>query len=293
MARKLVESPMTTRAARAGLDAGTHWRELDPEIHLGYRKGKRAGRWLVRHYDGKRYRQKTLGTEDDFVSEGTLSYDGACRAARDDVVQERRTARVKAARPVPTVRSAVIRYIERRNARSSLQAGRPVKSNCAGRLTVHVLEDAALADTPLHELTEEALRNWRSNLTGGKMTTRKRLASDLRAALNSAAEEGRRVLPPDLLITIKYGLRPPEHELYAPYEPVARDNQILSDTEVRWIIEAARQVDDKRSQGGDLLRMVLVLAAKGARFSQVQRLLVQDLQLIALNSPGIVGGSNS
>jgi hypothetical protein len=43
VAKTLKETPITTRNARARLPAGLHWRGIDPETHLGYRKGKRGG----------------------------------------------------------------------------------------------------------------------------------------------------------------------------------------------------------------------------------------------------------
>jgi integrase len=54
----------------------------------------------------------------------------------------------------------------------------------------------------------------------------------------------------------------------------ARDNQILSDETVRDIIDAAACFDED----GDVGRMILMLAATGARFSQLQRLTVGDVQ---------------
>ena len=47
---------------------------------------------------------------------------------------------------------------------------------------------------------------------------------------------------------------------------------------MRAIISAAFQVDKDGDWGGDLGRMVLVLAATGARFSQVMRMTVADVQ---------------
>jgi integrase len=45
------------------------------------------------------------------------------------------------------------------------------------------------------------------------------------------------------------------------------------------IIRAAREVDAERGDDGDLFRLILVLAATGARFSQVARLRVGDVQV--------------
>jgi hypothetical protein len=44
MAQKLKESALTTRNVRASLLVGVHWRGIDPDVHLGYRKGKHGGR---------------------------------------------------------------------------------------------------------------------------------------------------------------------------------------------------------------------------------------------------------
>jgi hypothetical protein len=53
-----------------------------------------------------------------------------------------------------------------------------------------------------------------------------------------------------------------------------RRAQALSEDKIRQIIRATEQVDRVHGWQGDLLRFVLVLAATGARFSQVSRLTV-------------------
>jgi hypothetical protein len=55
MAKTLAEAKITTREQRRKLPVGVHWRGIDPNVHLGYRRGKRGGSWLVRWYDGKKY----------------------------------------------------------------------------------------------------------------------------------------------------------------------------------------------------------------------------------------------
>ncbi|MGB3347892.1 MAG: tyrosine-type recombinase/integrase [Brucella anthropi] len=283
MARTLTEATITTRNARLKLREGTHWRSIDPDTHLGYRKSKRGGRWLVRWYVGdQRYQQTTLSTADDEIATGNLSFDEAVKAARAHVEKARRDAAAEAAGPVLTVRTAVQRYIATRDAREIARAGRIVKSD-AHRLAAHVLptDDApknladaelakwqaaqtalkTLADTPLHKLTKADLAGWRAALPG-KSTTRRRLTNDFKAALNAVA-------PDELKPIIAAGLVKPDSE---PSEPVARDNQILTDNQVRKLVQAAIATDD------DLGRMVVLLAATGARFSQVIRLRVGDVQ---------------
>ncbi|MEG3088507.1 tyrosine-type recombinase/integrase [Sphingomonas sp. PB4P5] len=119
----------------------------------------------------------------------------------------------------------------------------------------------------------------------GKIATRKRLSSDFRAALNAAAIASHRSLPADIASTIARGLRPTEIENATPIEPVARENQILTDQQVRAIVSAAGRVDADQSWDGDLTRMILVLASTGARFSQVARLRVADVQASRLLMP--------
>lgn len=282
MPKSLTESQITTRASRANLTIGVHWRQLDPDTHLGYRKGKRGGRWLVRIYNGSGgYKQETIGTADDIISTGTLSYDDASRLARQTVVSTRKLSAIEAAGPVPTVLSAITSYIERSNKRASARAGRPIRSGAASRLSMYVLSNDDLSNTPLHELTDAALRNWRKSLACNHSATGKRISSDFRAALNAAAEDGRKVLPADLPMTIRHGFRAPDEALAAQPVSSSKGSQILSDEEVRWIVEAARKIDKDHGWEGDFLRMILVLAATGARFSQVQRLRVQDVQIIA------------
>ena len=84
---------MAGRTERKRLAEGIYWRGIDPDVHLGYRKGKRGGVWLVRWYLGGGYRQRKLGTADDEFSQGTLDYSQAVRTAREVVETERLQAK--------------------------------------------------------------------------------------------------------------------------------------------------------------------------------------------------------
>lgn len=289
MAKTLKEAALSTRNARAKLGQGLHWRGVDTDVHLGYRKGKRGGVWIVRWRSGTGYRQERLSAADDELSEGTLDYAAAVRAARQRVEAVRREDRARSDGVVQTVRSALESYTAMRDARDSERAGRQVRSTATYRLALHVLgtekrgrreaiPGAPLADIALHDLDESKLKAWRAGLTSTmKAATRKRLIGDLKAALNAAFIEHRHKLPHLLPTIIKHGLAEPlsasDDEL-----SIARDNQILPDDTIRQIIAAAQQVDEMKGLDGELFRMILVLAATGARFSQVARLLVRDLQ---------------
>jgi hypothetical protein len=103
MAKTLKEAPITTANARAKLSAGLHWRSLDPDVHLGYRKGRRGGVWLVRWRSGVGYRQKPIGTAADAIKEGTLDFNAAVKTARKEVAAARLEAKAVADGPVLTV----------------------------------------------------------------------------------------------------------------------------------------------------------------------------------------------
>jgi len=51
MTKTLIGANVATREQRKRLPMGTHWRGIDPDVHLGYRKQKRGGVWLARWYE--------------------------------------------------------------------------------------------------------------------------------------------------------------------------------------------------------------------------------------------------
>ncbi|RUY09977.1 integrase [Mesorhizobium sp. M2A.F.Ca.ET.040.01.1.1] len=142
------------------------------------------------------------------------------------------------------------------------------------RLSRHVLTDP-VAEIALHKLKETDFDQWRSRRSPAlSVSTIRRVTNDLKASLNAAAVKNRSRLPAEVALIIKNGLSAGEA---AP--PVARDQAALPDADVRRIIGAARAVDIDQGWDGDLLRMVLVLSATGARFSQVARMAVGDIQI--------------
>ena len=289
MAKTLNEAPITTRNARARLPAGLHWRGIDPDTHLGYRKGNRGGGWLVRWRNGAGYRQAPIGTADDAIGTGTLDYNAAIRAARAAVEAARAEAKARADGPLLTVRSAVETYIAARNARHSRRAGRTVRSDAGHRLPRYVIGQKArgkqkaipaarLADVALHALKESDLLTWRANLPAElKETTKQRLINDLRAALNAAYAANRKRLDATFVTVVKHGLKAVNADDDDDL-PVARENQVLTDAQVANLLRAAQQIDAEEQWEGDLFRIIVVLAATGARFSQVVRMRVGDVR---------------
>jgi len=278
MSKTLVEAPLTTPNARSKLKAGIYWRGIDPDTHLGYRKGARGGRWVVRWYRGEGgYSQSTLATADDqFPADGKeiLSFNQAFRHAREHVHEERSGLRAIANGTVLTVRDAVESYVAMREQRERDNEGQggPLKRAARSSLGRHVLQ-SRLASVPLHKLDDDDLRSWRISLPDTlAYGTVKRITNDLKAALNMAVEVHRKKMPVELKLVIQSGLKADQSR-----SAEAR-RQVLSDKELSLVIQATYDVDKEQGWEGDLYRLILLLAATGGPFSQLRRLTVADLQ---------------
>lgn len=252
---------------------------------LGYRKpGRGAGGWVAKIVvEGRRLEERIGMADDDGAAAGAMPFRAAVAAALDWSQRQNAVLDVQklsgGARNVPTVRSAVAEYVASRGHRSSGSG-----ANAQGRLAKYVVSDPEFADTPVAKIRAQAILNWRGRLpirreaaggAGGAETdasiapaTVNRLLNDLRAALNAIAEKHRRELPAYLQSEIRIGTRA------MPAGANAR-KQILSDADVRRVIEGASTVDDT----GDFGRLVLLAAATGARYSQLAALKVADLQI--------------
>ncbi|MBM1174292.1 tyrosine-type recombinase/integrase [Microvirga arabica] len=263
-----------TPAKRSKLAAAKnpYWRGIGHGrggLYLGYRKPLRgAGTWVAKIVQGGRRAEERIGLADDMgAAAEALGYAAAVRAALSWAEgRERAFAALDAGDAnglALTVREAVNAYIKVREARSK-RAGADAKS----RLTLHVLSDPKISDLRLSRVTASALKEWRKRLSPElRPATVNRLLNDLRAALNTAIDEHRRVLGPHIRDEVKVGTK----ALLSADE--ARERQILTAADVRTLTAAAFDLDET----ADLGRFVLVLAATGARFSQVARLRVRDV----------------
>jgi len=240
-------------------------------LYLGYRKPMRGpGTWIAKIVQGGKRAEERIGIADDLgAPEGALAYAAAKRAAFTWAEgRERAFAALEAGDADGlslTVRDAVNAYILMRKARA-IRAGRDARS----RLTLHVLADAKIAELRVSKVTATALKAWRDRLSGDlRPSTVNRLLNDVRAALNATIDEHRRVFGPHVRDEVKIGTKA------ISSVADAREHQILTGADIRAITEAACDLDDT----GDLGRLVVVLAATGARFSQVARLRVRDVQV--------------
>ena len=280
MAKTVRDSRLDSRAAREKLKPSgkPYFRDLEPNLHLGYRKGKHGGKWVMRRYVGdEKYVVETIGAADDFAdADGveTLTFHQAQTKARERAQAVAEEARIASMGPAITVRSAIKEYLalrEKREAKDHAKIG--LKRDPRSRLTKHVLEaNEKLAAKPLAALTTGDLAKWRDGLQMAPGSVQ-RTVNDFKAALNAIARSAKAQLPPTMRDTIKDGLAT-VHAAPA----AAREAQVLPDPDVRAIISAAWEVDAGGKWEGDLARVVLVLAATGARFSQIARMTVADVQ---------------
>ncbi|TPI51715.1 MULTISPECIES: tyrosine-type recombinase/integrase [unclassified Mesorhizobium] len=280
MARTRIDAQITTRNARKQLKPRKkpYCRSLGPTVAIGYQRKQRGGVWqVVESLGKKRYRVEQIGIADDFVeANGATIYDfeQAKSAAVARIALWQVHDRASADGPAPTVRSAAEIYMEMQEARERVLQGKVrLRRDARLRLSRHILSDT-IADIELHALKEADLAQWRDRRSADlSVSTVRRIVNDFKAALNAAAVKHRSRLPPDMAIIIKNGLSAGEAA-----SPLARDQAALPDADVRRIIEASRTVDTEEGWDGDLLRMVVVLSATGARFSQIGRMAVGDVQ---------------
>jgi len=169
--------------------------------------------------------------------------------------------RIAALGPVVDVALACVEYFPTREQRDTAGSKRDARN----RLTRHVISNTALASTPLALLTV-------GQLAGLKLD--KRTKNDFRAALNMAAKRHRDVLPPTLRDVIRDGLA----SSHGPARAPRGERAGLPDSDVRRLIDSGWAVDEEGGWAGALVRLVMVLAATGARFSQVVRMRVADVQ---------------
>jgi integrase len=279
MPRALKEYRLNDRTARLKLPRRPkpYWRLIADGRHLGFRAGKQSGSWIARFRmpgSDVEYVTAKLGVADDRAEaddNDILSWAQAVEKANAWFAAQ--ASRRFSNKPVRTVREAVESYIDVLDARISERVGKPTRSITSCRLNVHVLRDTTLPPILLDKLSEADLIQWLGRVVGLKDTSKKRLCADIKAALNSAYSEDRRQLPSDLKSIISYGLQITVEDIANP-AAIARDNQILDDDGVRRIISEAYRADS----AGDLGRLVMLLASTGARFSQLQRMLVRDVQ---------------
>jgi integrase len=155
MAKRVRDADLETRAARAKLKVRgkPYYRIIGPGLHVGYRKGKRAGMWVVRRYAGAAsYKVETIAEADDHAdADGAqvLTYwQAQDQARRIAAAPHQRNGSYK-------VKDAVADYLVELEGRAS-------HTDSKHRLEAYAV--ALLGDKHVDKLTAETLRNWHRTL---------------------------------------------------------------------------------------------------------------------------------
>jgi hypothetical protein len=179
VARSNRNSRLETRTARLDkLDvaAKPYYVKLYPGLHLGYRRTRSAGTWVVRIADGQGgNRVERLGMADDYEDadgDTVLDYRQAQDAARERASKPKQP---RAPKPL-TVGEALERYYTELTRRGG-----------DTRNINRVRRNGLPFDKALRDLSARELLEWRDRVPG-RPATINRVSTVLRAALNLAAK---------------------------------------------------------------------------------------------------------
>ena len=214
MARTLKDSRLDTRAARLRLTARRepHWRSLSEGLSIGYRRAKKGGTWIARHYSADRGRRyHAFGASDDVAdADGVhvLSFVQAQERAREWFASLARRDRGEHEFEVSTVREAVHEYLawyemHRRDTRNVRYRADALILPALGEIKLSQLSTRkiqawldALAKAPARARTAPgAPQRYRAASSGREHLRRRRASANkvltiLKAALNRAWREG-------------------------------------------------------------------------------------------------------
>ena len=277
MARRLRDKNIETREARAKLKASPnpYWRAIGRGLHLGYRKSKTTSVWVVRKFVGDRpnttykYDVRTIAQADDREDandDTILDFWTAQEIARGERQPEAARRRAGAY----TVGDAVRDYLEH-------SEGRPSGRDLSHTFKTHVLP--TFGDTPVADLTADAIRKWHKGIAGTPARARTAIGSKqnyrdlddpeairrrqssanlclvkLRAALNHAWREGK----------VELG----DWQRVQPFRGVN-----VARARFLTLAESKRLINASEGDFRDLVRAALLT---GCRYQELARLRVSD-----------------
>jgi integrase len=195
VARTVRDAKLESRTARIALKASAkpYFRAIDEGLHVGYRKGKTAGKWVMRRHVGgaKVYEVETLGTADDTLDadgDVILSFSQAQAKARERFTKAARTDAglpAEAAGPY-RVEQAIEDYLQ------WMTENRKTSRNTRHRAEALILP--VLGDTVCDRLATKQIRDWRDALAKmpPRIRTKKGAAPRHRGPGDDPEEDARR-----------------------------------------------------------------------------------------------------
>jgi integrase len=183
MARRVRDRTIESREARRKLKASgkPYWRAIGRGLHVGYRKGKTGGAWVVRRYLGKQtYQLETIAEADDILDANGVEVLDFWQA--QEVARQGRQA---PKRGTYTVSDAVYAYIDRLEGRASWH-------DTKTRLEAFVLP--AFGDKPIAKLEADEIRKWHRSIakTLARCRTKPRAEQAYRAGSLAEPETARK-----------------------------------------------------------------------------------------------------
>ncbi|TQE98167.1 MAG: site-specific integrase [Spiribacter salinus] len=169
MARTVRDSRLQNRTARTSLEARSkpYFLTLHEGLHLGYRKNKAGGRWVVRWYAGDgQYRTKTIGTADDSAdADGVSVFDFRQAQEKARELSTELAANKQGVRLGPyTVADALDDYFRGRDSAADNIGAEQRRA----QLYINDLIGEKLVD----ELTRDDLKTWRDKVAAMPPMTR-------------------------------------------------------------------------------------------------------------------------
>jgi integrase len=181
MAKRVRDTNLETRAGRSKLKARgkPYYKVIGEGLHLGYRKGKLEGKWVVRRYAGNQaYITDTIGTADDIADA-----DGTVVLTFWQAQEKARATGNKMVYAGPyRVKDAIADYLVYLGGR-----GWGIEGQCQKHILAHLI-----GDIQLDLLDADTLSAWHRGLVSDKKDRRasqssaNRILVTLKAALNLA-----------------------------------------------------------------------------------------------------------
>ncbi len=232
-----------------------YWVKIAKGLSLGYRRNETAGPWIVRSIAGGKHWIRNFATADDFEDangDTILDFFDAQRIARNVA---RNGGKDDAAASLITVAQAIERYRDELKARGKDQYN-------ADLAKIHL--PPSIRQKPVATLSPKELGDYRNGLLATHSRGAiNRIICPLSAALNLAASKDASITNASAW---KIGLQ--------KLPDASRSNNVvISDDDVRRVIEAA--YEDSLEFG----RLIEAAALTGARYSQLARIEVRDLQV--------------
>ncbi|MGX9575783.1 tyrosine-type recombinase/integrase [Mesorhizobium sp. f-mel] len=277
MARRVRDATLDSKEARAKLKprGKPYFKSIGPGLHVGYRKGKEAGRWVVRMYVGdQEYRVETIADADDKLDANggsILTFWQAQDKARE--IHKAMSGEAGKVAGAYTVKEAVEDYLQ------WMEGARKSAKDARYRAEALILPE--IGDFDVSKLTAKQIRKWHSDVAKTAPRLRTKAGKEQRFKViddDGEAIRQRRATANRVLTILKAALNYAWREGKAASDREWRRVEPFEDVEsarVHYltIAEAQRLVNASSGSFRDLVQAAL---QTGARYSELARLRVED-----------------